>query len=452
MNKKNRKSTEAESFQQNAEEQLQDSKVFNNTKPNQVKLRLMLNNDILNFLNQPKDFRKIIENVILVLKKFTTFDVVAIRLKEGEDYPYYVHNTFPNHFVEKENYLCQRDLQGQIVRDEIGNPVLECMCGNIICGRTNSSKDFFTKGGSFWTNSTTKLLASTSEKDRQARTRNRCNGEGYESVALMPIRSENKIIGLLQMNDKRTDCFTKELIEFFESITNCIGIALTRKKLQEDNIKMQESLESLSFHLERIRENERSNIAKEIHDSIAQPLTAIKMDINWLYNRVDITSVESTKLSEMNNLATNLINDVQLLYTDLRPPMLKELGLNSTIEWYIREFEKRTGLNCQLELNDVQLPNEKRNITLFRCLQEALKNVEQHARAKKVNINIYLHENSIVMEIIDNGIGFVTEKIDYSKSSGLTGMRERLKKVNGQMDISSTLNKGTKLQFVIPIN
>ena len=254
------------------------------------------------------------------------------------------------------------------------------------------------------------------------------------------------------MNDKRTDCFTKKLIEYLESITNCIGIALTRKKLQEDNIKMQESLESLSFHLERIRENERSNIAKEIHDSIAQPLTAIKMDINWLYNRVDITSVESTKLSEMNNLATNLINDVQLLYTDLRPPMLKELGLNSTIEWYIREFEKRTGLNCQLELNDVQLPNEKRNITLFRCLQEALKNVEQHARAKKVNINIYLHENSIVMEIIDNGIGFVTEKIDYSKSSGLTGMRERLKKVNGQMDISSTLNKGTKLQFVIPIN
>ena len=452
MNKKNRKSTEAESFQQNAEEQLQDSKVFNNTKPNQVKLRLMLNNDILNFLNQPKDFRKIIENVILVLKKFTTFDVVAIRLKEGEDYPYYVHNTFPNHFVEKENYLCQRDLQGQIVRDEIGNPVLECMCGNIICGRTDSSNDFFTKGGSFWTNSTTKLLASTSEKDRQARTRNRCNGEGYESVALMPIKSENKIIGLLQMNDKRTDCFTKKLIEYLESITNCIGIALTRKKLQEDNIKMQESLESLSFHLERIRENERSNIAKEIHDSIAQPLTAIKMDINWLYNRVDITSVESTKLSEMNNLATNLINDVQLLYTDLRPPMLKELGLNSTIEWYIREFEKRTGLNCQLELNDVQLPNEKRNITLFRCLQEALKNVEQHARAKKVNINIYLHENSIVMEIIDNGIGFVTEKIDYSKSSGLTGMRERLKKVNGQMDISSTLNKGTKLQFVIPIN
>ena len=118
MNKKNRKSTEAESFQQNAEEQLQDSKVFNNTKPNQVKLRLMLNNDILNFLNQPKDFRKIIENVILVLKKFTTFDVVAIRLKEGEDYPYYIHNTFPNHFVEKENFLCMRDLQGQIVRED----------------------------------------------------------------------------------------------------------------------------------------------------------------------------------------------------------------------------------------------------------------------------------------------------------------------------------------------
>lgn len=114
------------------------------------------------------------------------------------------------------------------------------MCGNIISGRTDQTKPFFTKGGSFWSNSTTELLASTIEEDRLARTRNRCNAEGYESVALIPLRSGKEIIGLLQFNDRRKGCFSLELIQFFEGIGQSIAIASRRKQMQEElNEKVQ---------------------------------------------------------------------------------------------------------------------------------------------------------------------------------------------------------------------
>jgi two-component sensor histidine kinase len=93
---------------------------------------------------------------------------VAIRLREGDDFPYYLTSGFPGAFVQAERFLCARDEAGQIVRDSQGSPVLECMCGNVLCGRTDAALPFFTAHGSFWTNSTTKLLASTTEKERQA--------------------------------------------------------------------------------------------------------------------------------------------------------------------------------------------------------------------------------------------------------------------------------------------
>ena len=111
--------------------------------------------------------------------------------------------------------------------------MLECMCGNVLCGRFDPTKPFFTAHGSFWTNSTSSLLASTSETDRQARTRNRCHGEGYESVALIPLRTSGQVFGLLQFNDPRTGRFTADLIEHFERLADSLAIALARRRAVE---------------------------------------------------------------------------------------------------------------------------------------------------------------------------------------------------------------------------
>jgi len=192
---------------------------------------------IMVILNRSNEWRSLINDLLQEIKHFSDFEAVAIRLQKGEDYPYYVANGFPEDFVEKENSLCSRNENGEIERDTRGNPYLDCMCGNVIRGRTDSSKPFFTKNGSFWTNSTSDLLADTTEEDRQARTRNRCNGEGYESVALIPLRCEDETVGILQLNDSRKNRFDIGLIKFYESIGNSIGIALRRKRIQEELLK-----------------------------------------------------------------------------------------------------------------------------------------------------------------------------------------------------------------------
>ncbi|MBL7184791.1 MAG: PAS domain-containing protein [Phycisphaerae bacterium] len=189
---------------------------------------------ILQYSSELGEWISIIRKVLKSIQEYSELEVAALRLREGDDYPYFVQYGFSDEFVQAENYLCERNKAGDIVRDYAGNPVLDCMCGNIIRGRTDPKLPFFTQGGSFWSNCTTELLANTTEKERQSRTRNRCNGEGYESVALIPIRAGVEIIGLLQLNDRRKNCFSLELIRLFEGIAMSIGSALERRKALEE--------------------------------------------------------------------------------------------------------------------------------------------------------------------------------------------------------------------------
>src|ERR1017187_1610748 len=128
---------------------------------------------------------------------------------------------------------------GEILRDGEGNPVLEWMCGDILCGRTNPALPFFTREGSFWANSTTELLGMTTEQDSQAPIRNRCNSYGYESMALIPLRAGAEIIGLLQLNDHRPNQLTPEMIHFFEGLGASIGIAFARRRAAIESEKLQ---------------------------------------------------------------------------------------------------------------------------------------------------------------------------------------------------------------------
>lgn len=198
-----------------------------------VERQKALSINILEMLNHPMNSLDVINQILDLIKDEMGFQAVGIRLKSKEDFPYFHTNGFCPDFVEKENYLVARNKNGEIIRDTFGNPILECMCGNVISRRTDPSYPFFTKNGSFWTNSTSLLLASTTENDRQNRTRNRCHDAGFESVALIPVKSGDATIGLLQFNDSRTDCFTLEMIEFFEGLGSSIGIALDRIRAEK---------------------------------------------------------------------------------------------------------------------------------------------------------------------------------------------------------------------------
>jgi PAS domain S-box-containing protein len=195
--------------------------------------RQKLTINLLERLNQAGAGKELIKDILELVKSYTGFEAVGIRLKDEPDYPYFITKGFPSHFVEAEKYLCSYGNDGNLIHDDDNLPVLECMCGRVIRGYTDPSKDFFTENGSFWTNDTDELLESTRQDDLGGPTRNRCNQEGYRSVALIPLKDRNDVIGLLQLNDRRMNMFTPDIIDFFEDIGSSIGIAFNRMKMEE---------------------------------------------------------------------------------------------------------------------------------------------------------------------------------------------------------------------------
>ncbi|MDA8427145.1 MAG: PAS domain S-box protein [Treponema sp.] len=210
----------------------------------ELSLRLILR------LDSEADFPSIMSAFTEALHAWSGCEAVGIRLREGEDFPYYETYGFPPRFVQSESSLCSRDAQGRVLRDEVGNPVLECMCGNVLSGRFDPALPFFTSRGSFWTNGSTALLADTSEADRQARTRNRCNGEGYESVALIPLRAGGQVLGLLQFNDRRRERFTRDRIALFEELAESLALALSRRQAVQALKEHESNLRQLFENME----------------------------------------------------------------------------------------------------------------------------------------------------------------------------------------------------------
>jgi len=194
---------------------------------------------ILLILNEPGTAHDSINAVLTILKDQTGFDAVGIRLQDGQDYPYFVQSGFPVDFLMQENTLIERNIDGGVCRDANGNFNLECTCGLVIAGNADISSPYFTRGGSFWTNDSFPLLDLPLEEDPRNKPRNICVHLGYASVALIPIRNKDTIVGLLQLNDRRKGCFTRETIELLEGIASNIGAALQRRR-SEDILKERE--------------------------------------------------------------------------------------------------------------------------------------------------------------------------------------------------------------------
>jgi len=219
------------------------------TERKNSELRLKLSKEVLDMLNRPKDTQEIINDILHLLKKNKNFEAIGIRLREEEDYPYYMAIGFPDHFLKTQNSLCTREAAGEMISDSNSNPQLECVCRNILNGRTDPSLPFFTEGGSFWTNNATMFLTLTAKEECPCSMKNLRNQEGYESIAMIPLRSGNEIIGLLQLNDTRQNIFTPDMIHFLEGIGASIGIAVARRrfmeKLRQSELSLRNTMESL---------------------------------------------------------------------------------------------------------------------------------------------------------------------------------------------------------------
>jgi PAS domain S-box-containing protein len=205
-----------------------------------------LSAQILGILNEPLGVADVVKQILAAIKRETGLDAVGIRLRSGDDFPYFVQNGFSDEFLLTENTLIARDKTGGPCRGKDGNVSLECTCGLVLSGQTKPANPLFTEGGSFWTNNSLPLLDLPAHQDPRLHPRNQCIHQGYCSVALIPIRAHGDIVGLLQLNDRKKNCFTLEMIQFLEGISASIGVALLRKQQEEDRRASEELLRTMT--------------------------------------------------------------------------------------------------------------------------------------------------------------------------------------------------------------
>jgi two-component system sensor histidine kinase UhpB len=226
---------------------------------------------------------------------------------------------------------------------------------------------------------------------------------------------------------------------------NCFQDITERKRAQRELQRSLDQLRALAGRLQIVREEERKRVARDIHDQLGQALTAIKIDLNALIHE------QKPPSESLFRLIDQTIQSVRRISTELRPGILDDLGLMPAVEWAAAEFESRTGTKCRLDLpqDDIVIDRELAT-ALFRILQETFTNVARHANATRVDVRLAKDDDSLTLEVHDNGKGISDEELSADSSLGILGMRERALLLGGELAISGAPGEGTTIRVRIP--
>jgi len=217
--------------------------------------------------------------------------------------------------------------------------------------------------------------------------------------------------------------------------------------------KSKEQLRALASRLEIIREEERINISRKIHDELGHSLTGIQFDLQALSKLPELQKKEiSDELNSINKLVHQSLETLKGIASDLRPGVLDKLGLDAAIEWQLNQFQARTKIKCNQNLEDLPFNiNSTKSTTVFRIFQEILTNIIRHSQADEVIVTLGIDQNNIVLNVKDNGIGIRKDDLESVDSLGLLGMRERATMTGGDLKIARMKKGGTEVKISIPV-
>lgn len=225
-------------------------------------------------------------------------------------------------------------------------------------------------------------------------------------------------------------------------------------ELERRSRDKQEARRAFAARIHAVREEERTRIAREIHDELGQALTGLRMDLSWLEKRVpgELTA-PAGKIQSMFRLIDDTIQSVRRIASALRPQVLDEAGLPGAIKWQARQFQARTGVRCKVELPAEPLVMDpERSSALLRIFQEAMTNIARHARATRVQIQLRLDAGQLVLSVTDNGLGIAPAELRSPKALGLIGVHERARLLGGEAAIAGAEGGGTRVSVSVPLH
>ena len=233
-------------------------------------------------------------------------------------------------------------------------------------------------------------------------------------------------------------------------LSNWVDIS-ERKKAEQKLSKLNKELRQLTAHMDSIREEERGNISRIIHDELGQALTSLKMDVCWVQKNLHEDQLSTIQLTDsMLRMIDATFQKIRWISTVLRPIWLDDLGLPDTLKWLAEEFQQMSGIKCNIAVENNLKINKQISTTIYRIFQEALTNIFRHSKASQVKITLKSKNDNLILTIFDNGKGIPAPLISSHRSYGIIGMRERAQYVDGTFDITSENNKGTMIKVSFP--
>ncbi len=402
--------------------------------------RMEATNSLLNLFVRKSTRKEYLDSVIELIQPWSGCRCAGIRILNEKDYiPYESYVGFDQEFWESENLLSIKYDQCACIRVVTGNPDLQ-------------DRPTMTPAGSFRCENTFEFVESLSEEEK-ARFRGVCIENGFKSVAIVPIRYRDRVLGAIHLADENESKVPIDCVEFIESMAPLIGEAINRFNLEDELRDSETRLRSLSSQLLTVQENERKRIAVELHDSIGQMLTAIKFKIESILQEKN----KRKSLEALIPLVRETIEETRRIQMDLRPSTLDDIGVLATLDWFCREYQKiyshiRIEKEIGLRESDISAPLKT---VIYRLTQEALNNIAKHSQANLVLLTLQTIKDRIELIIKDNGGGFSLEEIQSAekpkKGLGLTSMRERAELSGGSFMIESAPGAGTTIRASWPI-
>ena len=239
--------------------------------------------------------------------------------------------------------------------------------------------------------------------------------------------------------------------EFRARWRELVDLAGQQKAMLDDIARRTQELSSLSAFLQTHYEREKASLARELHDQLGGILTPAKMDLAWLQARLGSDPEYGTRLTRLSGMIDQGIDLKRRIIENLRPSLLDHLGFAAAVQWYVDEACAGAGIACKVTISKLERLPSDLEIALYRVVQESVTNVLRHAKARNVELVVERTSPGLKVVICDDGVGIADLASARKASHGLAGMTQRMRAINGTLDVSSTGGKGTRVEAFLPI-